>query len=417
MAEKLLDCEEVFGEQFVPSRSVERNSKALRRPFVISDVARRQVDGVVEQSALVDGFRLWFRFPRVAEEIRGEPWIAAALLPAMAAGRPLRIADSLSVSPKFLSGVSTIQRVTNAWNPAFQKIALEVDRQATVETSEGTGGFFAGGVDGTFTFLRHLEKLQYVVILNGFDFQSDSATFVRTVERNRRFCTHFGKELLPVETNYYEFGTHHRISRAASFGGLLASIALSLGSRTTYIASSYGYLDLPAQGSHPMLDHLWGTESNWFIHDGAEIARTRKLEIVAQSREALENLHVCWRDPVENCGTCVKCIRTMVSLRLLGHDETRVFPQRLKLSDIGRMPIASECARSFVADNLQLAERVGDRAIATALRRHLWRYDARRLLVDADRILLGGSMQKLRKRLRPIPPEDAADIWPSAKGH
>ena len=385
--------------------------------MLVSDVSRCKVDGGVELSAMVDGFRLWFRMPRIADELRAETLIAATLLPAMVVGTPLRIDHPLPVSPQFLSGVELIQQVTHAWNPLFQRILIEVEPHSPAGQSAGIGGYFSGGIDGTYTFLRHIDEIQYVAVLNGFDFRSDSATFARVLERNRRTCSHFGKELLPVETNYYEFGTRYRISRAATFGGLLASVSLSLGSRKTYIASSYGYLDMPAQGSHPMLDHLWSTESNEFRHDGAEMARTSKLEFVARHRVALDNLHVCWRDPIENCGNCAKCMRTMIALKLLGHDDRRIFSQRLSPDDIGRFPIDSDSARGFAVDNLRLAIRVGDQSIAAALRKLIWKYDARRLTVDLDRVMLGGAVQRLRKKLRPVAPEDSADIWPSSKGH
>jgi hypothetical protein len=371
----------------------------------------------VELSADVDAFRLWFRLPRRAEELRAEPWIAATLIPAMVVGDRLRIEDALPVSPKFLRAMETMQAVVNAWNPRFRRIEIETQTVAPACCASGVGAFYSGGVDSSFTVLRRLDEIEFLILINGFDFQSDASTFARVVERNRRYCDRLGKELLVAETNYYDFGRRYRVTRAASCGGLLASVASGLGLRQVHIASSYDYLDLPAYGSHPLLDPLWSTEAAEFIHDDAEVCRTSKLEFVAQHAEALENLHVCWRDPVENCGDCSKCLRTMICLRLLGYDESRLFPRQLTMDNIARFPIDSASARGFAADNLQLAIRVGDRPIAAALRKCLWKYDARRLAVDMDRVLLGGRVKKLRNRLQPLAAEDAPDLWPSAKGH
>lgn len=56
-----------------------------------------QQPDTIEVSAEVDGFRLWYRLPKsYSISIAGDPFLAAALLPAMLKGKPLEIDPQLA---------------------------------------------------------------------------------------------------------------------------------------------------------------------------------------------------------------------------------------------------------------------------------------------------------------------------------
>ena len=57
----------------------------------VADWEIKEEADTMEVSADVDGFRLWYRVPSSYSVSRsGDPFLAAALLPAMAQGRALR---------------------------------------------------------------------------------------------------------------------------------------------------------------------------------------------------------------------------------------------------------------------------------------------------------------------------------------
>ncbi|RPJ03657.1 MAG: hypothetical protein EHM31_00030, partial [Candidatus Aminicenantes bacterium] len=84
-------------------------------------------------SATVDGFRLWYRVPKsFAVSRTGDPFLAAALLPAMLKGEPLKLGPGLTVSPKLLKNVEVLQGIHSSWNPVFKVIPIEA-RGGSVE--------------------------------------------------------------------------------------------------------------------------------------------------------------------------------------------------------------------------------------------------------------------------------------------
>jgi hypothetical protein len=80
------------------------------------------------------------------------------------------------------------------------------------------------------------------------------------------------------------------------------------------------------------LDPLWSTDTVRFVHDGCEATRTEKVQHIAASPLVLATLRVCWPDWGEeyNCGSCEKCIRTMLGLHLAGAlSRSETFPRSL----------------------------------------------------------------------------------------
>jgi hypothetical protein len=85
------------------------------------------------------------------------------------------------------------------------------------------------------------------------------------------------------------------------------------------LASSVPIGEANLFGSHPTLDQLWSTERTAIVHDGADARRVDKVRLLADHREALSNLKVCFAaDTARNCGRCDKCLITMMELHIAG---------------------------------------------------------------------------------------------------
>lgn len=136
----------------------------------------------LEISADVDGFRLWYRVPR-SSPVSGaaDPFVAAALLPAMLRGEALEIDPGLSVSPKLVENLRSLQEIYHCWNPVFRIVPIEAATAAAgVPLHDGALSFFSGGVDSTYTFLKRQSELTHLAFIQGFDFfvnTKDSGAF------------------------------------------------------------------------------------------------------------------------------------------------------------------------------------------------------------------------------------------------
>ena len=137
----------------------------------ISDWAIKDQQDHSEVSANVDGFRLWYRVPR-SYEISGsaDPFVAAALLPAMRLGQKIEISPSLSMSPQLLENLRVFQEIHHCWNPVFKIIPIETKTSSSRPLQSGVMSFFSGGVDSMYTFLKRQNELTHLVFIQGFDF-------------------------------------------------------------------------------------------------------------------------------------------------------------------------------------------------------------------------------------------------------
>jgi hypothetical protein len=345
----------------------------------------------------VDGFRLWYRVPDSYPVARSaDPFLAAALLPAMARGEELEVDSALTVSPELLENAFHLQEVFHTWNPALKKIPITARTARAEELSGGGLSFFSGGVDSTHTFLKHLDDISHVVFIHGFSFYSADESYKAAVEGNTSLVAAFGKTLIPVETNFYPFGYRYALSILLTQGSCLASVALLLGFSVAYIPAAVAYDQLVPIGSHPLTDPLWSNECVQIVHDGREARRVDKLRAIAPYAEALANLRVCENDINVNCGRCGKCLRTMVALRFLGAEGP--FPPLPPLASVVKAALRDDNELIFTKENLALASLDGDpqtAALRNALTRGLRRAELRRAVRDLDSALLGGRVRRL----------------------
>jgi hypothetical protein len=307
-----------------------------------------------------------------------DTFLAAALLPAMAAGARLRSEEPVSAS--LAAGTDRIQTILADWYPGLAHI--EVDAPISPDTatanSNGVAAFFSGGVDSFYTALKHQDELDALVFIHGFDIRVERTT-VRTKcsQLARAAATALGKPLVEVETNVRSFSRRY-VGWGLYHGSALASVALFLAGRfrRVYVPGALSYDSYFPHGSHPLLDPLWTTADMELVYDGFEANRYEKTTFVASSSVALRFLRVCNRSPSApgsgpNCGRCEKCLRTMVALRILGVlDDCKTFPTRLEL-DLLPPTLAERDATSLDLwkQNLRAAEEADrDTELSRALR-------------------------------------------------
>lgn len=361
----------------------------------------RAAPGRTRLSALVDERELWFEIPEVAQlpATVADSFMIMALAGSMLRNEPLTVDASNRVSRVLLSHLPEVQNILHCWNPKFRRVAVHA---TAIEPSPALGrvaSLYSGGVDSIHTVVRHRGAITDAVFIGGFDFDVDSRQLAQAVERSRTTLSILGKSLVVVHSNQLAWGQASGVARNFWHSAYLTAAALFFRFERILIPSTHTYAELGPHGSHPILDPLWSNGTTGIEHADGECRRSEKLEQIAADPGILEHLHVCWRDPLRNCGACAKCHRTMVALDLLGLEGP--FPRRASPSDMRRLKADNAESLSYLIDLALLAHERKRPDMLRAAKAALRRYDREKALESLDRGLLGGMLRQLRKRIRP----------------
>lgn len=337
-----------------------------------------QLSAVVRSPSALGGQRLFFAVQGAEERWLapyGDAFLAALAMPAMRLGEELVM--EAPVSRRLLRSVRTVMDVYAAWWPPLRPVPVRAAaHRPPGPAGPGAGLFFSTGVDCFYSLLRDVDReatdpahepVTHLLFAN-FDEQS-GRDYDRLLERVRRVAQETGRQALVVDTNIRSL-TRRVVSWEGYHGAALAGVALALQGLLgrCLIAASCQYGFLPPWGSHPVLDHLWSSEGLEMIHDGADATRTDKVERLAASRLALDNLTVCWRSrPAHNCGVCEKCLRTVIALELVGAlGRCATLPRMFDLDQLQRVELPSEDSREEMLAVAADARRRGRDDIAGA---------------------------------------------------
>jgi hypothetical protein len=291
------------------------------------------------------------------------PFAAALLVPAMQLGEDLIIEGS--VSQKLYEGLYQIMDIMSNWEIGLKKIKVKADKILVDEASpDKVASFFSGGVDSFYTYLKHkddaIDPISHLILIRGNDIDlRNEKLWSATCENVRQIAAEGGVELIEVETNIRQL-VEPIIITDYSHGGALAAVALGLrrGIKKMYIPSSFSFSEEPIPcGTNRKTDPLWGTEILRFEHDGGEARRIDKIEWqIIRSPLALKHLRVCYMNVngAYNCGTCEKCLRTMVSLYAFDKlKDAENFPQEIDKKKLTEVIAAGYGALNCHRQNLE----------------------------------------------------------------
>lgn len=342
-------------------------------------------------------YQIFFRSADVELSTNSEAFLACAILPCMKTGAKI-VADG-EVSQRFISALPKIQDLYCSWASSLYKIeidhALPIIRPRQAETS--ISAFFTGGVDSLYTFLKNQSEITHLVFVHGFDIPLSNLSLRKEVSKKiRKLASHFGKSVIEVETNlrvlldpYVGWGPLGHGAALAAIGHLLPA-----GFSRIFIPASDTYEISPdpaswaigwGWGTHPMLDHLWSSESLEFIHDGCEAGRFKKVSFICKHDIALQTIRVCWESDVYNCSRCEKCLRTMINLKAnKALNRCTTFQTDLNFKHISAIKVDAN-TREYIEENINaLKKEQGNEDLIRVLQKVL---DKPQLLLKLKRIL------------------------------
>ena len=293
------------------------------------------------------------------------------------------------------------------WYDRAAPVALEpADGFRATRPAAGrrTAMLLSGGVDSLATLRANLDAYApdhpdsvreaiFLLGCNTYDRPDGSAldpararAYAGRIARLERLLASTGCELTVMDTNQRTLYPDWLSYRDVGWGAAMLAPAHMLGRRITdVLISSTGYgVDIPPGASHPLLDGLYSTAAVRARHSLPFLGRFEKLRLVAAWPEGLDALDVCLgidtpSDGPVNCGTCNKCVRTMLGLVALGRlAAARQFPfDDLDVERVRDLPIADDLHVPYLEPMVAPLAAAGRSDLADALRLRLHRWNTR----------------------------------------
>jgi hypothetical protein len=141
-----------------------------------------------------------------------------------------------------------------------------------------------------------------------------------------------GIDVIPVKTNVLNLYPNGEFYSNRWIGAILASIGHLFSKRFNkfYIASGSQVMSIIRYpwGTHPFLDDYYSSGHLQVMHHGLHLTRSEKIKLISKWQTGLQNIFVCEGrvSRENNCGTCEKCIRTMIVLAALDKLKDSSFP-------------------------------------------------------------------------------------------
>jgi len=308
----------------------------------------------IEYSAMLElpgvkNEKLWFRVPaRYSQFVDSQccdPFVVGALFLAME--QRSNIAVSGRVSPSLIGNLVEFQNAWSCWLPnVYTRIEIKAESEEETPCSPERGraeiSAFTGGVDSTFTVYRHVlfikdrqkRNIEAGLLVHGFDVPlSERVAFENVARKSREVLDSIGLPLITVSTNVRQLGSAINADASWNYthGAALASVMLLFqrGFSTGLIPATYSVnqLHLP-WGSNPITDRFLGTTHFKVVHDAPHWMRFGKIQALTNWPIGYDNLRVCYDEPYYgNCCRCLKCIMTLVLLKVAGAPLPSSFPE------------------------------------------------------------------------------------------
>lgn len=208
------------------------------------------------------------------------------------------------------------------------------DKIYSSESIAGTG--ISCGVDSFSTIYDHIDEseyhaINYLTFFNvgshgDFNTQEASVTFKRRLETIKPYIEKSGKSLVTVDTNLSELlmMSHQQTHTIRAVSCILNLQKLF---KYYYYAATHRFdffeiTDKDMAYYDILLLSMLSTESTTFYSAISQLTRVERTELITNYKPSYEFLNVCV-SPKEsgegyNCSTCFKCLRTQLTLDVLG---------------------------------------------------------------------------------------------------
>jgi hypothetical protein len=276
-------------------------------------------------------------------------FLIASLLVAWNSGES-RILIHESLCPVLVNNLEGVFMMLKSWYPNDfgppPMIETMKSIKASLPVGKGAISLMSGGID-SLCLLRanklnfpdnHPNAIRAILPIDQTEFPAKDDNELRKIFEGRMkalkpVALDAAVDIIPACTNMWWLNPDGYFYGQKSYSSLLSAITSMFGEgfHKGYIASSYdAAFSAKPWGSHPQLDAYYSTSHFHMENSGTEMTRFRKVKLVADWPVAFQNIRVCQNDDSgsTNCGTCEKCIRTLLMLEAIGKlRECKAFPR------------------------------------------------------------------------------------------
>lgn len=287
---------------------------------------------------------VWFAVPREwAHHLDPEcldPFVIGALPTALRTGDSIYAAGRVSARLLFALNTSVpalLAQTGSDFRRIQVRVAMAVDYPSPPPYSRAVATGFAGGIDAFAVLHDHLgsavppaHRLTHLVCSNVGAFgPAGREAFGRRLAAVHAAAQELHLPLIAVDSNLDEFNGLDSFAHDQQFRNVAAAIILQPLVGTYLYASAFRYEHCFVRGPdaalsawEPVLIPHLSSERLRLLSVGCQYSRVEKIERLASLPASHRHLRVCSREVAHNCSRCRKCVRTLLTLELLGRLES-----------------------------------------------------------------------------------------------
>lgn len=218
--------------------------------------------------------------------------------------------------------------------PLKGKIVPSYIIENTVENKEDGFMLFSGGLDAHTSYIRHLERIKFLVNIQGWYKNIDEVNIVANADFKLLKQFAFNERKMPVmirsnfanivNVMYYQKyakkigdSLWHGFQHSMAFISFTIPLVYLNNGGTVIIASSFTVGDQRVCASYPTTDNEFKFACQGkTLHDGFELSRQDKIAVLVKHQRKISKpypIQVCSFND-HNCCTCEKCFRTILGL-------------------------------------------------------------------------------------------------------
>jgi hypothetical protein len=284
---------------------------------------------------------LWFQLPREFEKYISsencDSFLVGILPKAMEMGYDISIKSEIS-SRLYYTINHYLMPALKIADSKFKIININPDKlyDENVNTGNSAGMGLSCGVDSFATYYDHIKdnppfKIEYFTFVNAgslgdYGGENTRKIFKEKFKQVSKFANNQKIELISIDSNISEI-LRMNFQRTHTFRNLSCILNLQKLFRNYYYASPHRFdqfnISSKDSGDYDLLNTQYlSTQSITFFSSAVHLNRIERTEFISNYPATYKNLDICTNSRNSgkfiNCSKCDKCMRTALTLEILG---------------------------------------------------------------------------------------------------